>query len=109
LAAGSRPRRNQWSLAELGILPPWSKSIASYSAGKTTAANPALQPTGFREINWDSLPDEEAAPNAYAPDFFNAPTAPRARGIVLATPGEGLFVSADSDNPYGAPAPLWQH
>jgi hypothetical protein len=57
---------------------------------------------GYREINWDSLPDEQAAPNAYLPDFFNAPTAPRARGIVLATPGEGLFVSADSDNPYGA-------
>lgn len=59
-------------------------------------------PTGYREINWDSLPDEEAAPNLYAPDFFNAPEAPRARGIILNTPGDGLMVSADSDNPYGA-------
>lgn len=59
-------------------------------------------PTGYREINWDSLPDEEAAPNLYAPDFFNAPAAPRARGIILNTPGDGLMVSADSDNPYGA-------
>ena len=58
--------------------------------------------TGYREINWDSLPDELAAPNAYVRDFFNAATAPRARGIVLETPGAGLMVSADSDNPYGA-------
>lgn len=58
--------------------------------------------TGYREINWDSLPDELAAPNDYAPDFFNAPEAPRARGILLFTPGDGLVVSADGDNPYGA-------
>lgn len=70
--------------------------------GQNNGGEPGSAASGYREINWDSLPDEEAAPNAYAPDFFNAPTAPRARGIVLATPGEGLFVSADSDNPYGA-------
>jgi hypothetical protein len=55
--------------------------------------------SGYREINWDSLPDELSAPNLYTPDFFNAPTAPRARGAVLSTPGTGLMVSADSDNP----------
>jgi len=58
-------------------------------------------PSGYREINWDSLPDELSAPNFYVSDFFNAPDAPRARGIVLNTPGEGLMVSADSDNPTG--------
>jgi hypothetical protein len=57
--------------------------------------------SGYREINWDTLPDEIAAPNFLASDFFNAPEAPRARGIVLNTPGEGLMVSADSDNPTG--------
>jgi predicted small secreted protein len=57
---------------------------------------------GYREINWDSLPDDLAAPNFYISNFFNAPDAPRARGIVLNTPGDGLMVSADSDNPYGA-------
>jgi hypothetical protein len=56
---------------------------------------------GYRELNWDSLPDELSAPNNYIPDFFNAPEAPRARGIVLFTPGDALVVSADSDNPYG--------
>src|SRR5688572_7090445 len=49
---------------------------------------------GYREINWDSLPDELSAPNFYVSDFFNAADAPRARGIVLNTPGEGLMVSA---------------
>lgn len=58
-------------------------------------------PTGYREVNWDSLPDEESAPNLYAPDFFNQPQAPRARGIVLNTTGDGLMVSADNDNPAG--------
>ena len=55
--------------------------------------------TGFREVNWDGLSDAEAAPNLYTPDLFNSATAPRARGIVLSTPGTGLMVSADSDNP----------
>lgn len=54
---------------------------------------------GYREINWDGLTDAESAPNLYAPDLFNGAAAPRARGIVLSTPGEGLMVSADSDNP----------
>jgi len=56
---------------------------------------------GYREINWDTAPDEVAAPNFLAPDFFNAPEAPRARGLVLNTPGTGLMISADSDNPAG--------
>ncbi|NWF65521.1 MAG: hypothetical protein HXY38_14585 [Chloroflexi bacterium] len=58
-------------------------------------------PTGYREINWDSLPDEFSAPNFYTPDLFNQPEAPRARGIVLNTPGEGLMVSANANNPTG--------
>ena len=64
---------------------------------------PGTQPAGHREINWDGLPDELAAPNLYAPDFFNDAKPPRARGAVLSTPGSGLMVSADGDNPAGAP------
>jgi hypothetical protein len=63
---------------------------------------PGTQPAGHRSINWDGLPDELAAPNLYAPDFFNDTKPPRARGAILATPGEGLMVSADGDNPAGA-------
>ncbi len=55
--------------------------------------------SGFREVNWDGLTDAESAPNFYEPDLFNAATAPRARGLVLSTPGTALMVSADSDNP----------
>lgn len=70
--------------------------------GENNGGDPGTKgPTGYREINWDSLPDEVAAPNYYVSDFFNGPEAPRARGIVLNTPGEGLMVSADSDNPTG--------
>ncbi len=70
--------------------------------GVNNGGDPGSRSGGFRELNWDSIPDELAAPNLYTPDFFNAPTAPRARGAVLSTPGTGLMVSADSDNPTGA-------
>jgi hypothetical protein len=64
---------------------------------------PGTQPAGHREINWDGLPDELAAPNTYIGDFFNDTKPPRARGALLATPGTGLMVSADADNPTGTP------
>jgi hypothetical protein len=69
--------------------------------GENNGGEPGSKATGFREINWDSLPDELSAPNLYVSDFFNAPEAPRARGAVITTPGIGLMVSADSDNPTG--------
>ena len=79
-------------------------AVEQYRAllGENNGGDPGTKgPTGYREINWDTLPDEESAPNLYASDFFNQPEAPRARGIVLNTPGEGLMVSANADNPYG--------
>jgi hypothetical protein len=70
--------------------------------GENNGGDPGTKgPSGYREINWDTIPDEFSAPNFYTPDFFNQPEAPRARGIVLNTPGEGLMVSANADNPYG--------
>lgn len=81
-----------------------TSTVEQYRAllGENNGGDPGTKgETGYREINWDSLPDELSAPNYYEPDFFNAPEAPRARGIVLNTPGEGLMVSANADNPYG--------
>lgn len=70
--------------------------------GENNGGEPGSKGTGRREINWDGVPDEFAAPYALPGDFFNAPTAPRARGAVLSTPGEHVSASADSDNPGAA-------
>lgn len=67
--------------------------------GTLNPNTPGSLSTGRREINWDGVPDTSASPNAFPPDFFNGPTAGRARGAVFSTPGSGFEVSADSDNP----------
>jgi hypothetical protein len=54
--------------------------------------------TGRREIDWDGVPDDVAARHALPPDFFNATQAPRARDVVLETPGDHVAASADDDN-----------
>ena len=70
--------------------------------GPDNGGAPGGDPAGRREINWDGVPDSLASPNAYPSAFFNGRVAPRARGAVLTTPGRGLRVSADSDNPKDA-------
>lgn len=76
--------------------------------GVNNGGAPGQNPSGYREINWDGVPDELAAPNFMPPDFFNDTTEPRARGAFFATPGDGIQVSANKDNPYGA-APYFNH
>lgn len=57
-------------------------------------------PSGRREINWDAVPDQFAAPNNLPAGFFNSNSP---RGVVFFTNGMGFQVSADDDNPTGAP------
>lgn len=58
--------------------------------------------SGRREINWDAVPDNFAAPNNLPADFFNINSP---RGVVFSTPfGLGFQVSANAINPTNTPA-----
>jgi hypothetical protein len=70
--------------------------------GHNNGGGPQHHSGGRRELSWDAVPDQFAAPNALPARFFNASTAPRARGAVLRTPGDHVAVSADANNPSGA-------
>jgi hypothetical protein len=54
--------------------------------------------TGFRNINWDGVPESSAAPNTLPGNFFNS-TSPR--GALFTTSGTGFQVS--STNGSGTP------
>ena len=71
--------------------------------GPDNGGAPATSATGRREIDWDAVPDELAAPNPLPGDYFNGADDPLARGAELETPGTHVAVSANADNPSGAP------
>lgn len=51
---------------------------------------------GFRNINWDAVPDAVSAPAALPLNFFNANSP---RGAIFTTPGSSIRVSAKVGNP----------
>ena len=59
--------------------------------------NKPPQKEGRREINWDGVPDDKAAPAFLPADFF------KGRGVILKTPGQGVQVSARAGNFPGVP------
>jgi hypothetical protein len=70
--------------------------------GHNNGGGPQHHLGGRRELSWDAVPDKFAAPHALPGRYFDASTAPRARGAVLRTPGDHVAVSADANNPSGA-------
>ena len=70
--------------------------------GEPNNGNDPAKSGGRREINWDGVPDEQAAPAFLPADFF------KARGARLTTPGQGVQVSARPGNPANV-APRFGH
>jgi hypothetical protein len=89
--------------AGAGDVGPIMDQFRAALGGSDNGGVPGSQPAGRREINWDGVPDELAAPELLPADFFNGPEEPLARGALLSTPGAGVQVSADADNATGIP------
>lgn len=75
--------------------------------GELNPPAPVNAPGGRRQINWDAAPAAIADPNPFPGDFFNGPSAPRARGIEFRATGDttGFLLSSDpADDGAGQPA-----
>jgi hypothetical protein len=82
----------------LAITPTRDAFRAAVGGGTVAGANGAFGGVR-REINWDGVPETFSDPNLLPANFFNVNSP---RGVVLATPGTGFLVSANS----GGAAPI---
>ncbi len=98
-AALAAERVSATVFAAAGDIEPIMDQFRAALGDPDNGGEPGSHPAGRREINWDGVPDEFAAPNFLPPDYFNGVTPPRARGAFLTTPGTGVQVSADGANP----------
>lgn len=94
---------NATIFAGAGDIAPVVTQYRAALGGPDNGGRPGTSLPGYREFNWDSVPDELAAPNFLPGDFFNGTEEPLARGAHLSTPGDGVQVSADGDNPTNTP------
>ena len=102
-AFGSHESRVKFRVVKgVGDISPAVKKFRQRLGGANNGGGPGRHAHGRRELNWDGVPDQFAAPNALPGTFFNATASPRARGAVLKTPGDHVAVSADASNPSGA-------
>jgi hypothetical protein len=64
--------------------------------GVNNGSGGAVFTNGFRNIDWDDVPDEFSEPHTLFGNFFNANSR---RGLQMRTLGAEFLLSADSDNP----------
>ncbi len=94
-AAGIPARAEQQPIVVLGagdikpVVAQYRKLLGEPNNGNKHGS----QGSGRREINWDGVPDNKAAPAFLPSDVF------KARGAILKTPGKGIQASARPDNP----------
>lgn len=82
-------------VAGAGEVLPLIEKFRDLLGGQNNGNAKGAQKIGRREINWDGVADESAAPQLLKGNAFSI------RGAMLATPGQGVQVSARSGNPQG--------